>query len=178
VVPLEIERMTAMQTLTPTKFTDVYDLIDQVTAGGTPVCLRGKGSHQVIVMSDAEYRGMLETLQIYSIPGLAESILDALHEPLENYSRMLDWDDLSADVPPPIQKRRSKNSPLPPPKKCHALLQLIQHNPYAPHPPYEKLIGDLEGCLSRRINQQHRLVYKVDEKRKMILVVQMWGHYE
>jgi PHD/YefM family antitoxin component YafN of YafNO toxin-antitoxin module len=83
--------MTVIKTFTHAKFTDLYDLIDQVTAGGTPVCLRGKGNHKVIVMSDAEYRGMLETLQIYPIPGLAASILDALNEPLKNYPRTLDW---------------------------------------------------------------------------------------
>ncbi|MEW6187535.1 MAG: Txe/YoeB family addiction module toxin [Thermodesulfobacteriota bacterium] len=58
------------------------------------------------------------------------------------------------------------------------LLEIIQNNPYQNPPPYEKLIGDLTGALSRRINIQHRLVYQVLEDIKTVKVLRMWTHYE
>ena len=58
------------------------------------------------------------------------------------------------------------------------LLKLLKENPFAKYPRYEKLIGNLEGFYSRRINIQHRLVYSVDEKDKVVHVLRMWSHYE
>jgi Txe/YoeB family toxin of toxin-antitoxin system len=63
-------------------------------------------------------------------------------------------------------------------KKCQSLLDLISADPFVNVPPYEKLVGDLKGFYSRRINIQHRLVYEVDEKLKVIKVLRMWSHYE
>lgn len=63
-------------------------------------------------------------------------------------------------------------------EKTQKLLDILQENPWKNPPPYEKLIGDLEGCHSRRINIQHRLIYEVFEKEKMIKVLRMWSHYE
>ncbi len=59
-----------------------------------------------------------------------------------------------------------------------ALLDTIQQNPYQNPPPYEKLVGDLSGAYSRRINIQHRLVYQVLEPEKTIKILRMWTHYE
>ncbi|MBI4763483.1 MAG: Txe/YoeB family addiction module toxin [Deltaproteobacteria bacterium] len=58
------------------------------------------------------------------------------------------------------------------------LLEIIQNNPYQNPPPYEKLVGDLTGALSRRINIQHRLIYQVLEDIKTVKVLRMWTHYE
>ena len=58
------------------------------------------------------------------------------------------------------------------------LLALMQENPFQNPPPYEMLIGDMKGLYSRRINQQHRLVYKVIEEEKIIVIISMWAHYE
>jgi toxin YoeB len=58
------------------------------------------------------------------------------------------------------------------------LLQIISENPYQNPPPYEKLVGDLSGSLSRRINIQHRLVYQVLEQEKSIKILRLWAHYE
>lgn len=63
-------------------------------------------------------------------------------------------------------------------EKCQKLLDIIALNPYENPPPYEKLIGELSGCISRRINIQHRLVYEVEEKSKVIKILRMWTHYE
>lgn len=62
--------------------------------------------------------------------------------------------------------------------KAQALLEIIQNNPYQTPPSYEKLVGDLSGAYSRRINIQHRLVYQVLEKQKAIKVLRLWSHYE
>jgi Txe/YoeB family toxin of toxin-antitoxin system len=63
-------------------------------------------------------------------------------------------------------------------KKAKRLLNIIERDPYAPYPPYETLRGDLKGYYSRRINIQHRLVYQVLEKEKLIKVIRLWTHYE
>ena len=62
--------------------------------------------------------------------------------------------------------------------KAEDLIAVITKNPYQNPPPYEKLIGDLAGAYSRRINIQHRLVYQVYETEQTIKVVRMWTHYE
>ncbi|MGH8460723.1 MAG: Txe/YoeB family addiction module toxin [Stenotrophobium sp.] len=63
-------------------------------------------------------------------------------------------------------------------EKTLALLAMIECDPFANPPPYEKLVGDLAGAYSRRINIQHRLVYQVVKAEKIIKVLRMWSHYE
>ena len=58
------------------------------------------------------------------------------------------------------------------------LLAILKENPFKNPPPYEKLVGDLEGAYSRRINIQHRLVYQVYQDEKVVKVIRMWTHYE
>ena len=62
--------------------------------------------------------------------------------------------------------------------KAHSLLDILAKNPYQNPPPYEKLVGDLAGAYSRRINIQHRLVYQVLDSMKTVKVLRMWTHYE
>ena len=62
--------------------------------------------------------------------------------------------------------------------KAKELLTIIENNPYQNPPPYEKLLGDLCGAYSRRINIQHRLVYEVLEESKSVKIIRMWTHYE
>ena len=62
--------------------------------------------------------------------------------------------------------------------KAKALLQIIESNPYQNPPSYEKLVGDLAGAYSRRINIKHRLVYQVLEDQNIVKVLRMWTHYE
>lgn len=61
---------------------------------------------------------------------------------------------------------------------AQALLDIIRQNPYQNPLPYEKLAGDLSGACSRRINIQHRLVYQVLDKEKIVKILRMWTHYE
>lgn len=63
-------------------------------------------------------------------------------------------------------------------QKALVLLDIIRNDPYQNPPPYEKLVGDLSGAYSRRINIQHRLVYQVLEKEHIVKVLRMWTHYE
>ena len=63
-------------------------------------------------------------------------------------------------------------------QKAQYLLDVIKENPYQNPPPYEKLVGNLAGSYSRRINVQHRLVYQVMDAEKNIKVLRMWTHYE
>jgi Txe/YoeB family toxin of toxin-antitoxin system len=63
-------------------------------------------------------------------------------------------------------------------KKAKSLLKIMIKNPYQNPPGYEKLVGDLKGVYSGRINIQHRLVYEVLEDKKTIKILRMWTHYE
>jgi toxin YoeB len=60
--------------------------------------------------------------------------------------------------------------------KAEKLLQILSQNPF--QPPYEKLVGDLQGAYSRRINIQHRLVYQIIPDKKIVKVLRLWTHYE
>ena len=63
-------------------------------------------------------------------------------------------------------------------KQVKALIAVLKSNPYQSPPSYEKLIGNLKGCYSRRINRQHRLVYTVHEDMKTVVILSLWTHYE
>ncbi len=58
------------------------------------------------------------------------------------------------------------------------LIEVLRNNPYQNPPPYEKLVGNLKDLFSRRINRQHRLVYRVMEEEKKVIIVSMWSNYE
>lgn len=62
--------------------------------------------------------------------------------------------------------------------QAQKLLNILKENPYQNSPSYEKLVGDLSGAYSRRINIQHRLVYQVLEDIQTVKVIRMWSHYE
>lgn len=63
-------------------------------------------------------------------------------------------------------------------EKAQDLLDLLARDPFENPPPFEKLVGDLEGAFSRRINIQHRLVYEVFKKERTVRVLRMWSHYD
>lgn len=62
--------------------------------------------------------------------------------------------------------------------KAEVLLEMLRKDPLQNPPPFEKLVGDLSGAYSRRINIQHRLVYQILSKAKIVKVIRMWTHYE
>lgn len=63
-------------------------------------------------------------------------------------------------------------------KRAKSLLAILAEDPFQNPPPYEKLVGNLSGFYSRRINLQHRLVYAVDQETKTVKVLRLWTHYE
>jgi len=72
--------------------------------------------------------------------------------------------------------KKIKRSGLKP--NAERLLQILKEDPYRSPPPYEKLLGDLSGAFSRRINLQHRLVYQILDEIKTVKIIRMWTHYE
>jgi toxin YoeB len=62
--------------------------------------------------------------------------------------------------------------------RAELLLEVLRKNPFSSNPPLEKLVGDLAGACSRRINIQHRLVYQVLRKERIVKVLRLWTHYE
>jgi Txe/YoeB family toxin of toxin-antitoxin system len=62
--------------------------------------------------------------------------------------------------------------------KAVELMEILERNPFETPPPYEKLKGDLTGACSRRISVQHRLVYQVLEKERIVKIIRLWTHYE
>lgn len=62
--------------------------------------------------------------------------------------------------------------------RARALLGVLSANPYQSPPLYEKLVGDLAGFYSRRINAQHRLIYSIDHENQVVKILRMWTHYE
>ena len=63
-------------------------------------------------------------------------------------------------------------------KKAIELIEIIESNPFQNPPPYEKLVGDLKGAYSRRINIQHRLIYQINEETMVVRILRMWTHYK
>ncbi len=62
--------------------------------------------------------------------------------------------------------------------KAVELLEVLQKNPFQNPPPFEKLVGDLFGAYSRRVNIQHRLVYQIYETERIVKIIRLWTHYE
>jgi len=63
-------------------------------------------------------------------------------------------------------------------EKVDALLDILEQDPFANPPPYKKLVGDLEGFYSRRINIQHRFIYRLDKVNRRVFIERMWTHYK
>ena len=76
----------------------------------------------------------------------------------------------AADIPKPKAAKLDQ--------KAKALIELVRQNPYQTPPPYEKLVGDMQGAYSRRINLKHRFVYEVLEAEQTVKVISLWTHYE
>ena len=71
--------------------------------------------------------------------------------------------------------KKIKNTPLE--KKAKEIITLLQEDPFTTPPSYEKLLGDLSGAYSRRMNIQHRIVYEVFEELQSVKILRMWSHY-
>ncbi|MDF7825339.1 Txe/YoeB family addiction module toxin [Pontiellaceae bacterium B12227] len=87
----------------------------------------------------------------------------------------MSWDIVYTNQAKRDAKKLSRSGFKP---QAQKLLNILKENPYQNPPPYEKLVGDLSGAYSRRINIQHRLVYEVLEDIHTVKVIRMWSHYE
>jgi len=77
-----------------------------------------------------------------------------------------------------VQKDAKKLSAAGLRPKAEKLIEILRENPFKTPPPFQKLLGELSGAFSRRINIQHRLVYQVLDSEKTVKVIRMWTHYE
>lgn len=88
---------------------------------------------------------------------------------------MSDWKVIFTKQAQKDAKKLSRSGLKP---KAEKLLAILKKNPYQTPPPFERLVGDLAGACSRRINIQHRLVYQILDDPKTVKVIRMWTHYE
>ena len=92
-----------------------------------------------------------------------------------NGARLVTWSLVYTTQAKRDAKKLSRSGLKP---QAEKLLKILSKNPYQSPPPFERLVGDLAGACSRRINIQHRLVYQVLDDIKTVKVIRMWTHYE
>ena len=88
---------------------------------------------------------------------------------------MVEWKVVCSKLAAKDAKKLSRSNLQ---RKANELIEILKKDPYQNPPSFEKLVGDLEGLYSRRINIQHRIVYEVFEEEKVIRILRMWTHYE
>ncbi|PID41999.1 MAG: Txe/YoeB family addiction module toxin [Proteobacteria bacterium] len=137
---------------------NLYKLIDQTSSSHEPIIITGKRGNAVL-LSEEDWKSIQETMFLLNIPGMRESIQEGLStKQAQKDARKLSGSGLKS--------------------KANEIIDTLKTNPYQMPPPYEKLIGDLSGAYSRRINIQHRIVYQVINTDKVVKVLRMWTHYE
>ena len=92
-----------------------------------------------------------------------------------NGARLVSWAVVFTKAAQKDAKKIAKSGLRP---KAEELLKVLRENPFRNPPPFEKLVGDLDGAYSRRINIQHRIVYQVLKGDRVVKVLRMWTHYE
>ena len=158
---------------------NVFSMLEQTIQYNEPLNISTKAGNAV-VLSEADYQGMMETLYLVSQPGMREQLLEGKNTPL---SECLPEREVELGVYEIVYTRTAAKD-IPKLKAAHLddkakqLISILKQNPYQSPPSYEKLTGDLQGLYSRRINVQHRLVYEVLEDAKTVKIVSLWTHYD
>ena len=151
---------------------NVFAMLENTIKYNEPINISTK-SGNAILLSEEEYNGIMATLELSSNAELKKTLIDGMNTPpsggLVSYKIVY-----SKDAVKDIQKLQRANLAT----KAKALIEVIRNNPYQTPPSYEKLVGDLFGMYSRRINRQHRIVYQVFEDEKIVKIIRMWTHYE
>ena len=143
-----------MATITATEArSKLYSLIDEAEHSHEPIVITGKRGNAVLV-AESDWNAITETLYLLSKPM---------------------WELYFTKE---AQKDAKKLSSAGLKDKAQSLLDVLRENPFQNPPPYEKLVGDLDGAFSRRINIQHRLIYQVYKEEKAVKILRMWSHYE
>ena len=159
---------------------NLYRLIDSSVMHHQPIVITGKRNNAVLV-SERDWAAVQETLYLLSIPNMRESIIEGMNTPTQDFATSLDWwfvMSWTLHFSKSALKDSVKIKEAGLKSKAEILLSVLQKNPFQTPPPYEKLVGDLSGAYSRRINIQHRLVYQVAETEKAVRILRMWTHYE
>ena len=133
---------------------NIYKIMDETAQTHLPVLITGKRNN-VVMLSEEDWNAIEETLFLNAIPGMASSIKEAI-QALKDAKNL---SSASLD------------------KKAKELIEIIKKDPFQKPPPYEKLVGNLSGSYSRRINIKHRIVYEVIDDEKLVRISRMWTRY-
>ena len=157
---------------------NVFAMLENTIKYNEPINISTK-SGNAILLSEEEYNGIMATLELSSNAELKKTLIDGMNTPLSECiperGGLVSYKIVySKDAVKDIQKLQRANLAT----KAKALIEVIRNNPYQTPPSYEKLVGDLFGMYSRRINRQHRIVYQVFEDEKIVKIIRMWTHYE
>ena len=155
---------------------DLYNLVENVSVYHEPALIVGKKGNAVLISED-DWNAIQETLYLDSIPGMTKSIF-------RRYGTMVMYKVFfTKQAVKDLEKLKQAGIS----SKAKLLVDIIKNAPYQTPPRYEKLVGNLDGIISRRINIQHRLVYQVYEDefteddikyQGTIKIIRMWTHYD
>ena len=156
---------------------DIYELLEQTIKFNEPINITTKNGNAVVI-SEEDYNGLMETFikctrnerKTYKGKRNKNRRLCCRRRGGMVVYKIVYTKDSIKD----IEKLKGANLN----KKVLALIEIIKNNPFQTPPPYEKLVGDLQGLYSRRINIKHRLVYQILENVQTVKIVSMWTHYE
>ena len=158
---------------------NLYKLLEEVNESSSPLLITNKNGKNCYLIGEEDFNAILETMYLNSVEGLADLIISEGKTP---YSEAVSSDDLDWQfmafrtlLTKQAVKDLDKLKHAGLSQKAKQIVDSLKVNPYCL--PYEKLVGNLKGFYSKRINIQHRIVYKVDEEEKVVLVVSMWSHY-
>ncbi len=167
-----------MQTLTVSEArANLYRIIDQAAESHQPIAITGKRANAVLLSAE-DWSAIQETLYLLGVPGMRESILKGMATPIEECGKELDWWAGKSSTPNRGKKNAKKLAAAGLKDKALRLLEILKIDPFQNPPPFEKLVSDLAGSYSRRINIQHHLIYQVSDSRKQVKVLRLWSHYE
>ena len=153
-----------MENVNATNFRkNIFEYLNSAVSFGDVINISTKNGNAIVISED-EYNSLVETVYLLSIPGMKEKLIDGKKASLDDCQALKDKEKIKGNK---ALESKVKN-----------LIELISKNPYESPPSFEKLKGDLDGLISRRINIQHRLVYEVYEEEKVVKIISMWTHYE
>ena len=168
---------------------ELYNLVENVNLYSEPTLIVSKKGNAVLV-SESDWNAIQETVYLNSIPGMVESIRTGLETSIED---CVPEEDVECKRMYKIVYTKQAVKDIKNLKSVHLdekakiLIDVIRENPFQNPPPFEALMGNLQGAYSRRINIQHRLVYEVCknpvlidevEYEGTIKIIRMWTHYD
>ena len=169
---------------------NLYQTVAEVNEYSKPITITNNRGKNAVLVSEDDWNAIQETLYLNSISGMTESILESRKESLEEctiYNPEEEWQMYLVRFSKQADKDKKMLKGVGLEKKAKELLNIVANNPFQMPPPYEALLGNLNGFYSRRINIQHRLVYEVYNEavtynniqyEGTVVVARMWTHYD